>query len=106
MEDSQKKSNGITVSYSRLICHSSIIYRSNKTLCKPIGQGEWAHEICDENRPIRRALSKFYQRVTLFAISDENISKTDFIEQNIRECVKIDTFLFRNKQIIKIKLFL
>ena len=54
----------------------------------------------------RWGLSKLYQRVTLFAISDENISKTDFIEQNIRECIKIDTFLFMNKQIIKIKLFL
>ena len=53
-----------------------------------------------------RNLSKLYQRVTLFAISDEKISKTDIVEQNIRECIKIDTFLFRNKQIIKIKLFL
>ena len=40
------------------------------------------------------------------AISDEKISKTDIVEQIIRECIKIDTFLFRNKQIIKIKLFL
>ena len=58
------------------------------------------------NKLLRGGLSKLNQRVTLFAISDENISKTDNVEQNIRECIKIDTFLFRNKQIIKIKLFL